>query len=280
MIRKALALLVIAGAAFGVVGLLHPGLVGAQTHSASRSFAAPSVVPGGRLEIRITAAGYGSFGQLVETLPAGFSYTGSDLSEAAVTDGGRTVSFLLLGRDSFTYTVTASGEEGTHVFSGVLKNTEKVEQRVGGASRIRVGAPATPTPRPSATPTPEPTPTPTSEPTPTPTPEPTPTPTPEPTPTATPTPEPTATPTPEPAATPTATPAPTPTPEPTATPSVGISPTPTVESPPSPPSPVEPGEEEGAPVWLIVLIAAGAGFLAGAGVVGGAVWVYARTRRR
>ena len=160
MIRKAWALLVIAGAAFGVVGLLHPGPVGAQTHSASRSFAAPSVVPGGRLEIRITAAGYGIFGQLVETLPAGFSYLGSDLSKGAVTDEGRTVSFLLVGKDSFTYTVTASGEEGTHAFSGVLKNTEKVEQRVGGASRIRVGAPATPTPRPSATPTPEPTPTP------------------------------------------------------------------------------------------------------------------------
>ena len=81
MIGKALALLVVAAAALVVLELLLVGPVDAQPARASRSFAAPSVVPGGRLEVRITAAGYGPIGQVVETLPAGFSYAGSSLSE-------------------------------------------------------------------------------------------------------------------------------------------------------------------------------------------------------
>ena len=102
LIEKALALLVVAGIALGVSGLLDPGPVDAQAPRASRSFTKPSVVAGGRLEIRITATGYGPFGQVLETLPAGFSYVGSDLSESAVTVEDRTVSFLLFGNDRFT----------------------------------------------------------------------------------------------------------------------------------------------------------------------------------
>ena len=213
LIRKPLALLAVAVAVVGVAGLLHSTPVEATSHRAVRSFSAPWVLPGGALGVTITAAGYGGFGQGVETLPSGFSYEGSDLSEAAVAVEGQTVAFTLLGDERFTYTVTAPSAEGVYSFSGVLLDANKAEQTVGGYSSIRVG------PAPTPTPTPEPTPTPTPEPTATPTPEPTATPTPEPT--ATPTPEPTATPTPEPTATPTPEPTPprrTPTPEPTATP--------------------------------------------------------------
>ena len=249
MIGKALALLVVAGAALVVFELLLVSPVTAETPRATRSFAAPSVVPGGRLEVRITAAGYGPFGRVVETLPAGFRYSGSSLSEDAVEVEGRTVSFILFGIDRFSYTVNAPNQEGSHTFSGVLTDAQKVDRPVTGSSRIRVGPDATPTPTRTATPTPEPTATPT------------PTPTPNPEPTVTSTPEPTATPTPP----------STLAPRPTAALAVAPTPTPTAE--PTPP-PVEPVEEGATPIWLIVLVVAGVVL-----VIGGIV-AYAATRRR
>ena len=196
----------------------------AQTHSAIRAFSSEYVAPGGTLEVTLTASGYGAFGELVEALPAGFTYQSGSLSGAAVNVDGQTVRFLLFGTERVTYTVSAPQAEGSHSFSGIIRDFQRVEQRVGGASAVTVGSPP---PRPQ-----QPTPTPTPEPTPTPTPEPTPTPTPEPTPTPTPTPEPTPTPTPEPMATPTPEPTPTHTPGPSPTPTPGV--TPTLEPAPTP----------------------------------------------
>ena len=262
MIGKVLALLVVAAAALVALELLVVSPVDAQAARATRSFAAPSVVPGGSLDVRITAAGFGAFGQVVETIPDGFRYAGSTLSDDAVDVQGQTVEFILFGVDRFSYTVTAPNQEGSYIFSGVLTDAQKVERPVTGTSRIRVGPDPTPTPTRTPTPTPEPTATPT--PTPTPTPEPTPTPTPEPEPTATPTPTP---------------PPPTLAPRPTAafvavatsTPTATPTPTPTAE--PTPP-PVEPVEEGGLPVWLIIVVVAGASL-----VVGG-ILTYAVMRRR
>ena len=256
----------VAGVVLAFSGLLDPGPVDAQAPRATRSFTAPSVVPGGALEIRITAAGFGAFGQVVETLPAGFRYAGSSLPDEAVEVNGQTVKFILFGVDRFSYTVTAPNQEGSHTFSGVLTDARKFERPVAGASGIRVGPDATPTPRPTATPTPEPAATPT----------------PTPGPTATPTPEPTATPTPEPTATPTPTPppstlAPRPTAAlsaaPTATPTATPTPAPTPTAEPTPP-PVESPAEGAPPVWLIVLVVAGA-VLATVAVIS-----YVRSRQR
>ena len=106
----------------------------------------------------ITATSYGGFGQVEETLPHGFSYTGSNLSEDFVTEeeDGQTVSFVLLGDRSFTYTVEVSDVEDTYTFSGVLKDANKDERVIGGASQVLVGPEptATPTSEPTATPTP------------------------------------------------------------------------------------------------------------------------------
>ena len=285
MPRKALAMLIVVGAAFGAAGLLHLAPVDATSHSVSRSFSASSVLPGKRLEVTIVATGYGSFGLLVETLPAGFSYASSELSKSAVVVEGQAVSFVLIGDQRFTYVVTAPSAEGVYSFSGFLKDFDKVEQSVGGDSSIRVGPDPTPTPQPTTTPTPEPTATPTPQPTATPTPQPTGTPTPQPTdrhatptpePTATPTPEPTATPTPQPTATPTPQPTATPTPQPTATPT----PQPTATSTPQPtatPTAVavpEPEQEGGAPwTWIII------GLVIAAVIGGGAAYFAMRNRR-
>ena len=73
----------------------------------------------------ITATGYGGFGQVLGTLPAGFSYEGSDLSEVAVAVEGQTVAFTLLGDERLTYTVAAPSAEGSYSFSRVLLDANK-----------------------------------------------------------------------------------------------------------------------------------------------------------
>ena len=86
-----------------------------QGASASRSFSTASVAPGGEVVVTIAAAGYGSLGAVTETLPAGFSYVSSSLTEEGeVTEvDDQTVRFTLQGADkTFTYTVTASSTAG------------------------------------------------------------------------------------------------------------------------------------------------------------------------
>ena len=186
------------------VGTLAPSpALEASSHSAVRSFSQPWAMPGGRLVVTITATNYGGFGQVEETLPEGFSYTGSSLSEGSVTVDGQTVSFVLLGDGSFTYTVDVPDEEGDYTFSGVLKDANREETVIGGASQVTVGS------EPTATPTSEPTPTPvpTLEPTATAVPSPAVAPTSAPVPTKTPTVEPTASPAKTPAPTATTAPA-------------------------------------------------------------------------
>ena len=74
-----------------------PAPADATSHRAVRSFSAPSALPGGTLEVALTATGYGGFGQVIETLPDGFGYMVSNLSDAAVSVEGQTVTFTLLG---------------------------------------------------------------------------------------------------------------------------------------------------------------------------------------
>ncbi|KKN43835.1 hypothetical protein LCGC14_0699270 [marine sediment metagenome] len=110
-----------------------------------------SVATGASFTVSVTASDYGAFGQVVETLPSGFSYVSSTLSEAAVTVEGQMVKFTLLGDTSFSYTVTASSTAGTHTFSGILKDEDLTEPfpTVGGDTQIVVTTPTPPAPPPS-----------------------------------------------------------------------------------------------------------------------------------
>ena len=272
-------------------------------YKANRGFSETWVRPGTELTITITATGYGGLGQVVETLPAGFSYVSSSLPDASVIKG-QTVIFTLLGNDAFTYTVTASGEEGAYSFAGVLRDSDKVEEPVGGSTELTVSADPPPTPTPTPTPAPAETPTPTAVATPTPAPMPTPAPTPmpAPTPVATSTPSPTPTTAPPTASTSSRTPAPTlaptpapmpsrtamprstPMPEPVSAPEGTLQPTPTpATTAPSTPAttpqalPEGAGDGEGVPAWLIVVIVASGVAIA---IVGAAVYTYARNRLR
>ena len=278
-------------------------------YKANRGFSETWVRPGTEVTVTITATGYGGLGQVVETLPAGFSYVSSSLPDASVVEG-QTVTFTLLGNDAFTYTVTASAEEGAHSFDGVLKDSDKVEQPVGGSSELTVSATPPPTPTPTPAETPTPTPTAVASPTPAPIPTSGPTPMPAPTPIATLTPSPTPTIAPAPASTssrtaaptsptpmpaPSLAPAPTPIPSRTAMPQSTPMPEPVRASESSPqPTPTQtatapstlatasealpegPGDGGGVSVWLILLIVAGAVLAIG----GIGVFAHSKNRRR
>ena len=108
--------------------------------SATRSFVQDTVAPGGQVVVRIAAAAYGQAGGVTETLPAGFDYVSSSLADAKVQVTGQEVRFTLQGDDSFTYTVTASSVGGPYTFSGSLRDFDKNDTAVGGASNVTVEA--------------------------------------------------------------------------------------------------------------------------------------------
>ncbi len=114
-------------------------MVGASEATAVRSFSAPAVAPGSQLVVTIEASDYGSFGGVVETLPGGFGYVSSNLPTESVMVTGQSVQFTLFGENSFTYTATATTTEGFYTFSGILKDSNGIDSRVGGTSAVVVG---------------------------------------------------------------------------------------------------------------------------------------------
>ena len=111
--------------------------------SATRSFSPTAIAPGGRLVVTITANNYGQAGGVTETIPEGFTYVSSSLDENQVTVNGREIRFTLQGESTFRYTVTASGTVGSHNFIGTLRDFDRVDYTVGGASSVRVRTPST-----------------------------------------------------------------------------------------------------------------------------------------
>ena len=130
----------IVGAVLGAAFLPLPSSVSASEHTATRSFAPETVVPGGDVVVTISASGYGQFGGVVETLPLGFIYKSSSRPDTAVRVDGQDVTFALFGESSFTYTVTAPSVEDAHIFSGRVKNDQGDYNDVGGASSVTVAA--------------------------------------------------------------------------------------------------------------------------------------------
>ncbi len=120
----------------------------------SRSLPGNAVAPGSSFNVNIDNIGIGGgFGQIEETLPSGFSYVADS---ATVVDGvgggtvggsvsGQTVTFTLLGVESFSYqaTVGAGVSDGSHTFSGLFKDSpSSAGTSIGGDQSVSVQAPA------------------------------------------------------------------------------------------------------------------------------------------
>ena len=119
--------------------------------SATRSFDKRMVDAGGTVTVTIAAANYGQAGGVTETLPAGFTYVSSSLDSSQVTElSGNQVRFTLQGDVSFTYVVTASMTAETHTFSGNLRDFDRQDHDVSGASSVTVKAKSAVTPTPEA----------------------------------------------------------------------------------------------------------------------------------
>ena len=122
------------------VALVIPvAVVSAAPALATRTLPA-SADAGADFTVGIEASGCGVFGQVVETLPSGFSYVGTDSTDVNVTQDGNTISFTFMGDAvTFDYTVTASTTAGTYSFSGVVKDEDKIEYTIGGDTNITTG---------------------------------------------------------------------------------------------------------------------------------------------
>ena len=109
--------------------------------AAVRSIAVGEAVSGSPIEVTISVNGLGDFGGVTETLPEGFVYLSSSLSEAAVSVDGQTVRFAIIGDSrTFTYTVSASAAAGEYSITGMVTSSADVDRDIGGDSSVTVVA--------------------------------------------------------------------------------------------------------------------------------------------
>ena len=118
--------------------------------TATRTLPDAAVGVGAQFEVGIDADGFGSFGQVVETLPDGFTYVdGSatavsgiveDTVAEAVDGQNVTFTFLCASPISFTYNVTAPDTAGgPFYFAGVLQGATADVDPIGGDTEVNVG---------------------------------------------------------------------------------------------------------------------------------------------
>ena len=111
---------------------------GTSEWGAARSFQSAFTDPGSDVEITVAVGGYGSFGEVVETLPDGFSYLSSSLPDTSIRVTGEEVRFTLLGVETFTYTVTVAGAGDPYYFYGWIIDADKLQKQILGDSVLTV----------------------------------------------------------------------------------------------------------------------------------------------
>ena len=123
------------------------------------------VAPDDEFTVTINNVGLADgFGLVVETLPGGFSYVeGSAVSTDANASigtevAGQTVTFTVIGVDSFTYKVTVGSgvADGPYTFSGVLEKVGRTDTIADSTVTVEVGAMPEPSPEPPLIPRPNP----------------------------------------------------------------------------------------------------------------------------
>jgi PGF-pre-PGF domain-containing protein len=130
------------GFKFAFVLLLLVILCAAPASAGSAERVLPSSIDKNEVfQVTVNVADYGAAGQVIEKLPAGFTYISSTLPERAVTVNGSKVSFLLMTEKSFSYTLKGPSSAGTYQFSGILRDIDKTEFPVlPSNSSIKVGS--------------------------------------------------------------------------------------------------------------------------------------------
>jgi hypothetical protein len=114
-------------AAFILIALIAtPSLASPAT--ATRTLPA-SVASGAQFDVAIEPSGCGAFGQVVETLPDGFTYISCTPGDVGVEQVGHTIKFTFLGSASFAYRVSAPtvAATTTYTFRGTVKDEDKTE---------------------------------------------------------------------------------------------------------------------------------------------------------
>ena len=120
--------IVVVGLALAI-GLWPSGQADASGHGATRSLSSSSVAPEGEITVTINASNLDGFGQVVETLPEGFSYV-ENSATIRVTQDGQALRFTILGASAtFTYKVTASDTAGNYTFKGTVTDGSARESR-------------------------------------------------------------------------------------------------------------------------------------------------------
>ena len=105
----------------------------------TRAFSSSSVQGGEQIVVTITASGLGSFGGVIEMIPAGFVYV-STTHEDAPTVTGQSVSFTVFsGSANFTYTVRASSIDGVYSFSGTVTDDQRRSGAITGDATVTIG---------------------------------------------------------------------------------------------------------------------------------------------
>ena len=120
----------------------------------SRALPSSDQEPGSTFDVTIDNVGLGGggFGQIEETLPAGFSYVDGSASVVSGANGatiggttsGQVVTLTLLGVESLTYQVAVGGSvaDGSHSFSGIFKDSPASSGvAIGGDQSVSVMAP-------------------------------------------------------------------------------------------------------------------------------------------
>jgi hypothetical protein len=122
-----------------------PMVLASPDPTADRTLPATSVTPGAQFDVDISASGCSFTGQVIETIPDGFTFiecTDPDIDH--VGEAGQVVTFTFIAESAdFTYTVQAPATAGTGTFEGVVQDINQVPVDVDGDTQVTVGTAAT-----------------------------------------------------------------------------------------------------------------------------------------
>jgi len=117
--------------------------VRASSTTATRTLPS-SVESGDTFDVTVETSNCGAFGQVVETLPDGFTYISCTPSDIGVEPVGNRVKFTFLDSASFTYRVEAPTVDTTttYTFQGVVKDENKNEYPIQDSDiTVTIGVP-------------------------------------------------------------------------------------------------------------------------------------------